>query len=279
MKAKSDTINPLLETEIALFKTSNKDLIIVNYVNKKERIIFLEFKENDFYLEMADTWREKRINDVLMDNNLFINSFTDNRYFFKLPEYGTTILACPDERDFIEDPEAFWQDKLQNAPEEIIRLNWQDGKFVIESPTPKRQSGGGGMPIVSQEMALDTEDIPQIPTFLSPSGKIFAQAIPVNYRSPLHTKPPGSRTWTLNPKLFLLPPDGAAKASLHFNYEGFEVESDFFNVWISPATDAWYRLILEKTIIFKLVHPFQGYTFATFQLPQDHYFVNEEDMH
>ncbi|NJO02028.1 MAG: hypothetical protein HC880_10335 [Bacteroidia bacterium] len=135
------------------------------------------------------------------------------------------------------------------------------------------------MPIVSQEVALDTEDIPQIPTFLSPFGKIFAQAIPVNYRSPLHTKPPGSRTWTLNPKLSLLPPDGETKASLHFNYEGFEVESDLFDVSISPATDAWYRLILKKTIIFKLVHPFQGYTFATFQLPQDHYFVTEEDMH
>ncbi|NJO02029.1 MAG: hypothetical protein HC880_10340 [Bacteroidia bacterium] len=127
--------------EIALFKYQDQNIIAANFPD----FPFINFMRLD---DVENTWYD-------IDHEIFPNFIhednggcwkKDGNYdldgqcnvFFKLPEYGTQILGIRSNLNSLENPEAFWQDKLQNAPEEIIRLNWQGGKFVIEAPTPKR---------------------------------------------------------------------------------------------------------------------------------------------
>ncbi|NJO02044.1 MAG: hypothetical protein HC880_10425 [Bacteroidia bacterium] len=142
-QSKKSLVKTILTNEIAIFKDNKKDFILINYLNINH-ILVLNFVPDKLFnnvyennTEYVDSWINIFNEDIGLSNLKY-----EDHLYFKLPEYGTTLLACPDERDFIEDPEAFWQDKLQNAPQKIIRLKWQDGKFVIEPPESKRPSGG-----------------------------------------------------------------------------------------------------------------------------------------
>ncbi len=144
IRAKSDTKNPLLQTEIALFTTKNKNFIVVNHYNKKTSLNFLALQENikdDFNPEkLINKWNNKSIYEFFGEDGQFIvKNFVINAennsydFYFKLPEYGTTILACRDKRDFIESPDVFWADKIKNYPQDIIYLDWQadKGRFSV----------------------------------------------------------------------------------------------------------------------------------------------------
>ncbi|NJO02026.1 MAG: hypothetical protein HC880_10325 [Bacteroidia bacterium] len=127
------------QIELALFRHKNRDIIAYNYSNLGG-LLFFEFNEN------TRTWTHGAFGDM-PDRVMFHNSRgAGRRTYFRLPEFGTEILCYQDtstlNRASLKNPDAFWQDKLQNAPQKIIRLKWQDGKFVIEPPESKRLSGG-----------------------------------------------------------------------------------------------------------------------------------------
>ncbi len=104
---------------------------MVNRLNSNQYPVFLNFKKDFDYHDKANTWQ------TINDGQFFpeINQINDSRnIFFKLPEYGTTILACRDTAKFIADPDKFWADKQQHHPKEIIKIDWDinQGKFFVK---------------------------------------------------------------------------------------------------------------------------------------------------
>ncbi|MEM9982278.1 MAG: hypothetical protein AAF734_07265 [Bacteroidota bacterium] len=120
--------------EIALF-TSQIDTFIVVAYSQEGGVGLFSFKEQQSYknsFDLADTWENVNVyNTILPELNLEGKSVN---LFFKLPEYGTTILACKSEQEFLEDPDTFWEEMEQNHPERIIELAWdvEKGKFYIK---------------------------------------------------------------------------------------------------------------------------------------------------
>lgn len=121
-------LNPI---EIGFYKGLNINLLVINYFNKSIFPIILKFQASYEYLDKADTWIEIPTNQVFSDIDS-INSLS--KVYFKLPEQGTTILACQDSSETLKNPDEFWQDKLQNHSKDIIKIDWdaQKGKFFIK---------------------------------------------------------------------------------------------------------------------------------------------------
>ncbi|MEM9980939.1 MAG: hypothetical protein AAF734_00490 [Bacteroidota bacterium] len=115
--------------EVALFKDNfDRKVIMINNQAYKNLFILQLDKHHKVYETEIKLWED-------IPQKLLPEEFPETEdYFIKLPEYGTTILACKSEQDFLEDPDAFWEEIQQNHPERIIKLAWdiEQGKFYIK---------------------------------------------------------------------------------------------------------------------------------------------------
>ncbi|MEM9980940.1 MAG: hypothetical protein AAF734_00495, partial [Bacteroidota bacterium] len=91
---------------------------------------FLKFNEQYPFLKGVI----ERLWEDVSAKKIPLHILEEENLFFKLPEYGTTILACKSEQEVLKDPDAFWEDMQQNHPERIIKLAWsvEKGKFYIQ---------------------------------------------------------------------------------------------------------------------------------------------------
>lgn len=111
--------------ELALFTSSARNVVAVNSLQEgKLRFLTLSGGASN---NSSIIWED-------VTSGIFPSDFSKSFTFFKLPEYGTTILACRDTAKFIADPDKFWADKQQNHPEEIIKIVWnvEQGRFFIK---------------------------------------------------------------------------------------------------------------------------------------------------
>lgn len=120
---------------LVLFRSNKEeDYILLNYQKYRGLSVFLLDENNRTWNNSFAYTHPKHGQDRMFYSEKLLSSLDTSHYYFKLPEYSTTILACHDQRDFIEDTNAFWEDKLKNHPEEIIYLDWdaEEGKFEIK---------------------------------------------------------------------------------------------------------------------------------------------------
>ncbi len=119
------------KNQMCIFSTNQgQNFIFVNasYL----QVVLLDYEKNMWNNSFTYTHPQYGAERIFYSTDVFLGIDIKNMHF-KLPEYGTTILACRDKRDFIEYPDAFWADKIKNYPQDIIYLDWQanKGKFSV----------------------------------------------------------------------------------------------------------------------------------------------------
>ncbi len=125
--------------EIALFTSSQRNLIVVNYLHEDLKPLFLELKKRKSYEEEMYSWSLLLDYEVSKSYQKLLQSLEASHIYFKLPEYGTQIIAVRSDLEYLENPEVFFQNKLQNYPEEIMRFDWQNGRFVLTSGSKTKE--------------------------------------------------------------------------------------------------------------------------------------------